>query len=77
MFVDNEPYGIEAVCDCCKVPMEDNEFDFRQKWVNHIHANCFYSMLDEDGRLPGNLPIYFNHEYKGNWEELMEKEVNE
>lgn len=77
MFVDNEPYGYEAKCDYCGILMNDDEFDFRQKWVHHIHADCFYDIIDEDGRLPNNIPVYFNHEYKENWKELMDKIRNE
>ena len=71
MFVDNAPYGYEAVCDCCKIPIDDDVFDFRHKWVNHLHPECIYGMIDKDGNSP-EYPIYFNHEYKDNWEELYD-----
>ena len=74
MFVDKESCGIVAVCEYCGKQMEDNEFDFRQKWVNHIHADCFYDIIDEDGRLPNNLPIYFNHLYKESSQNLNKLE---
>ena len=77
MFVDNEPYEYEAVCDCCGKIMDDADFDFRHKWVSHIHPKCYYDMLDEDGLLPDNIPIYFNHLYKENWEEIMDKRISD
>lgn len=62
MFIDNKPYGYETVCDCCKVPIDNEEFDSRHKWVNHLHPECIYSMLDIDGDFPDH-PVYFNHIY--------------
>lgn len=63
MFIDNKPYGVITICDCCNVPIDDDAFDYSHKWVNHLHPECIYSMLDIEGNFP-DFPIYFNHEYK-------------